>query len=96
MIRSFGDSITDDIFHGVQSKKTRKIPQEIIDVAIRKLDQLNAAIEINDLKIPPGNRLEKLKADLKDYYSIRINDKFRIIFQWKNNDSYNVSITDYH
>lgn len=96
MIRSFRDSLTEDIYHGIASKKTKRIPDEILSITTRKLDQLNAAIEISDMKIPPGNRLEKLKADLKDYYSIRINDKYRIIFQWENNDAYNVSITDYH
>ena len=96
MIYSFKDSLTEDIYHGMFSKKTRKIPDDVINIALRKLDQLNAAIDINDMKIPPGNRLEKLKRDLQDYYSIRINDKYRIIFQWKNNDAHNVSITDYH
>jgi len=88
--------VTEDIFHGEINKKTRKISTEVIQAAIRKLDQLNASIDINDLRVPPGNKLEKLKGDLKSYYSIRINDQFRIIFQWENGDAFNVSIIDYH
>jgi proteic killer suppression protein len=57
---------------------------------------LNNAQDVNDLRIPPANRLEKLKGNLEDYYSVRINNQWRIIFQWLNNDSYDVKIVDYH
>jgi proteic killer suppression protein len=68
----------------------------IIRTALRKLDMLNVADRISDLREPPGNRLEALKGDFKDYHSIRVNDQWRIIFQWKDNNAYRVLITDYH
>ncbi|MES0490530.1 MAG: type II toxin-antitoxin system RelE/ParE family toxin [Leptospirales bacterium] len=96
MIRSFKDTFTEDLFHGIDTAKTRKVPRNIKSVAVRKMDQLDAAIDISDMKAPPGNRLEKLKGDFKEYYSIRINDQYRIIFQWNNSQASNVSVTDYH
>ena len=93
MIKDFGDKESEKIWNGIRSKK---LPSEIQNVARRKLRMLNNAQEINDLRIPPANRLEKLKGDLKEYYSIRINGQWRIIFQWKNNDAYVVKIVDYH
>ena len=93
MIKGFGDKQTEKIWNGIRSKK---LPNEIQNVARRKLRMLNNAQEVNDLRIPPANRLEKLKGDLKDFYSIRINNQRRIIFQWKNNDAYHVEIVDYH
>jgi proteic killer suppression protein len=93
MIKDFGDKESEKIWNGVRSKK---LPSEIQNVARRKLRMLNNAQEVNDLRIPPANRLEKLKGDLKDFYSIRINNQWRIIFQWKNNDAYVVKIVDYH
>ncbi len=96
MIRSFKDSLTEDIFHGINNSKTRKITIDVKKVAYRKLDQLNSSVDIEDVRVPPGNRLEKLKGNYKNYYSIRINDQFRIIFEWKNGDAFNVSIVDYH
>ena len=96
MIRSFKDTYSEDLFHGVTTSKTRKIPNDVKNIAIRKMDQLNAALDLNDMRVPPGNRLEKLKGNLKDYFSIRINDQYRIIFQWKNGDALNVSFIDYH
>ena len=96
MIRSFKDIATGDIYHGISSRKTRKFSDEIIHIAVRKLDQLNASFDINDMRVPPGKHLEKLKGDLKNYYSIRIDVQYRIVFQWKNGDAFNVSIVDYH
>ena len=93
MIKTFGDKESDKIWNGIRSKK---LPNEIQDVARRKLRMLNNAHDIKDLRIPPANRLEKLKGNLEDYYSIRINNQWRIIFQWLNNDSYDVKIVDYH
>lgn len=93
MIKGFGDKQTEKIWNGIRSKK---LPNEIQNVARRKLRMLNNAQEVNDLRIPPANILEKLKGDLKDFYSIRINNQWRIIFQWKNNDAYDVKIVDYH
>lgn len=74
----------------------KKLPYTIQDAARRKLRMINNAQDINDLRIPPANRLEKLKGDLQDYYSIRINNQWRIILKWINNDAYEVQIVDYH
>lgn len=93
MVKEFGDKESEKIWNGIWSKK---LPNEIQNIARRKLRMLNNAQDINDLRIPPANRLEKLKGDLGDYYSIRINNQWRIIFQWVNNDSYDVKIIDYH
>jgi len=93
MIKEFGDKESEKIWTGIRSKK---LPSEIQNVARRKLRMVNNAQDINDLRIPPANRLEKLKGDLKEYHSIRINNQWRIIFQWKNDDAYDVKIVDYH
>lgn len=93
MIRSFNDTKTESLY---TTGKSSFFPSTIIKVALRKLDYLNAAKNLNDLRIPPGNRLEKLKGDLEGYYSIRINDQYRIIFQFDQSDAYEVEITDYH
>lgn len=93
MIISFGNKETGKIWNGIVSKK---LPREIQDVARRKLRMINNSIDINDLRIPPANRLEKLKGDLKEFYSIRINDQWRIIFKWKNRTAFEVEIVDYH
>ncbi|HMA63776.1 MAG: type II toxin-antitoxin system RelE/ParE family toxin [Fibrobacterota bacterium] len=96
MIVNFRDKATGDIFNGVYSKESRKIPQNIHSIAIRKLDMINAAIRIEDLRIPPGNRLESLKGELAGFFSIRINDQFRIIFTFSQSNAFNVQIVDYH
>ena len=96
MITSFGDQATEDFYNGVNSKFSRKIPSEIVTVAQRKLDMINAAHRPEDLKAPPGNRLEHLKGDLAGFYSIRINDRFRIIFRMAQSNTYDVQIIDYH
>jgi proteic killer suppression protein len=96
MIVSFGDDATADLYHGKTTHRVRRFPPVIIRTALRKLDMLNAADRVNDLREPPGNRLEALKGDYKEYHSIRINDQWWIIFQWKENNAYRVSIIDYH
>lgn len=96
MIHSFGDKATEDLFHGKKSRQARKFPSEIIKVALRKLDMLNAAYHLEDLRSPPGNRLEALKGELSDFCSIRINNQWRIIFRWKSNGAVDVQIVDYH
>lgn len=93
MIRSFGDKETEKIWEGIVSKK---LPFDIQNVARRKLRMINSSQDINDLRIPPANRLEKLKGNLSSNYSIRINNQWRIIFEWKNDDAYEVKIVDYH
>jgi len=96
MIISFGNKATEDIYNGVISKAARRVPHSIWDVVCRKLDMLNAANDLRDLKSPISNRLEKLKGKLSGYYSIRINDQYRIVFQWNNINAEQVLIKDYH
>ncbi len=97
MIESFADKATADIFNGVNSGEARKrLPRELWRTAFRKLDQIDAAIEISDLRVPPGNRLEALKGDRTGQHSIRINDQYRICFEWKAGKASNVEIVDYH
>ena len=93
MIKSFRDKETEKIFNRLFS---RKLPQNIQHIARRKLVVLDAAPELNALRIPPGNKLESLKRERKNQHSIRINDQWRICFNWKAGDAYNVEITDYH
>ncbi|MBI3211074.1 MAG: type II toxin-antitoxin system RelE/ParE family toxin [Simkania negevensis] len=99
MIISFADRETSDIYHGVKSPKARKTLDPILwKVAHRKLDMLNRAKKIEDLRIPPSNKLEKLTGDLVGKYSIRINDQWRIIFRWEPDSAgaSEVKIVDYH
>ena len=93
MIKSFGSKETAKIWDGIRSTK---LPFEIQNVGRRKLRMLNNSISINDLKIPPANRLEKLKGSRAGQYSIRINDQWRICFEWHQNESFKVEIVDYH
>lgn len=96
MIGGFGDSATADVFHGVNSKEARRVPKELWEVARRKLDMLNSAHDIRDLRIPPANHLEPLKGRLAGKWSIRINDQFRIVFRFEGGNATDVRITDYH
>lgn len=93
MIRSFKCKETETIFNLNYSKK---FPFSIQRVALRKLRMLNQARNLNDLRVPPGNKLESLKGDRKGQMSIRINDQWRICFEWLENDAYHVEIVDYH
>jgi len=93
MIISFGDKQTSKIWDG---DRVKGLPIEIQEIGRRKLRMLNNAQDLFDLKIPPSNRLEKLKGDLNEFYSIRINDQFRIIFKWLNANAEDVQIIDYH
>lgn len=93
MIVSFGSKETEKIWSGI---RVAKMPNDIQEIGRRKLRMLNNSQNLNDLKIPPSNRLEKLSGTLKEYYSIRINDQWRIIFKWKENNSLDVTIIDYH
>jgi toxin HigB-1 len=93
LIKSFADKETGKIWEG---EKSKVLPTEIQHVARRKLRMVNNAESLNDLRIPPANRLKKLKGELSDFSSIRINDQWRVIFNWQNNNAENVQITDYH
>lgn len=96
MIRNFKSKVASDIYDGANSRASRKIPAELHPKAARLFDQLNAATSIDTMKIPPSNHLEKLKGNYKDYWSIRVNKQWRIIFKWKNNEAIDVDILDYH
>ena len=96
MIRSFSDRGTEDIFNGINSKHARRTcPIKLRSVATRKLDQLDSVVDLNELRIPPGNQLEALSGDRKGQHSIRINQQFRICFRWLPNGPERVEITDY-
>jgi proteic killer suppression protein len=97
VIVSFADQATEDIFHWSNSAAARKrLPAALQKVAARKLDQLNFAEVLDDLRIPPGNRLEALRHDRVGQFSIRINDQFRICFEWSDGKATSVEIVDYH
>ncbi len=93
MIRSFKSKETEKIFH---RRRSRKLPQTIQQVALRKLRMLNRAMTLQDLRVPPANHLEKLSGGRAGQHSIRVNDQWRICFEWKNGDAYKVEIVDYH
>ncbi|MCX8110846.1 MAG: type II toxin-antitoxin system RelE/ParE family toxin [Syntrophorhabdaceae bacterium] len=93
MIKSFKDREAERVY---TREGSNKLPKEIQQVALRKLRMINNAKNINDLRIPPANRLEKLKGTREGQYSIRINDQWRICFIWEQTDAYDVEITDYH
>ena len=93
MILSFGNKETEKIWSG---ERIPKLPNEIQEIGRRKLRMLNNSQSLLDLKIPPSNRLEKLSGSMKDFYSIRINDQWRIVFKWHNGNALDVVILDYH
>ena len=93
MIRSYACKETEKLFHG---RFSSKLPQDVQRIAQRKLKQLSAAATLDFLRVPPGNRLEKLSGDRKDQWSIRINDQWRICFCWADGNAQDVEITDYH
>jgi len=96
MIVSFGDAATEDLYHGRPTAAARRVPSTIIGAALRKLDMLNAAKNLQDLRSPPGNRLERLVGNLEGFHSIRINDQWRVVFCWEGSDAHDVRIADYH
>ena len=93
MIRSFKDKETEKVFSRILS---RKLPHSIQQTAYRKLRMINNSIDLEDLRLPPANRLEKLKGDREGQFSIRINKQWRICFEWLDGDAYSVEISDYH
>jgi len=93
MIRSFKDREAERVFN---RERSSKLPQDMQRVALRKLTMLDAAQNLADLRVPPGNRLEKLRGDREGQYSIRINDQYRVCFEWQDGDAYQVEIADYH
>ncbi len=93
MIVSFGDKTTQKIWDG---EWVKGFSTDIQETARRKLRMLNNSFDVKDLIIPPSNRLEKLKGNRKDFYSIRVNDQWRLIFRWENGNAYHVELIDYH
>jgi toxin HigB-1 len=93
VIKSFKDAETEKIFG---RQPSRRLPTDIQQIALRKLRMLNNAISLNDLRIPPANRLEKLAGNRVGQYSIRINDQWRVCFEWRDGSAFHVEITDYH
>ena len=96
MIESFSNRLAEDLFHDRTSKEVRQFPPELKRTARRKLLYLHDAAELMDLRVPPGNRLEALRGKLEGFYSIRINDQWRIVFRWKGGNAEEVQIADYH
>ncbi len=93
MIKTFRDTETEKVF---RRQFSRRLPTMIQQTALRKLRMLNNAVTLEDLRIPPANYLEKLSGNRAGQYSIRINDQWRLCFEWHDNNAYNVEITDYH
>ena len=96
MIASFGNKATEELYHNGWSNKTRQFPHNIVKSALRKLDMIEAAHELLDLRSPPANRLETLKGKYAGLHSIRINNQWRVVFKWDEGCAHNVTITDYH
>lgn len=97
MIQSFKNKATEDVFNGKSTKAAKKIcPKSLWNIAIRKLDLLDSAVTLNELRVPPGNRLEALSGHRKGEHSIRLNDQYRICFIWSENGPIQVEIADYH
>jgi proteic killer suppression protein len=93
VIKSFRDADTERLWH---EERSRRLLANLRRVALRKLQILNAATAFSDLAVPPGNRLERLRGDREGEYSIRVNDQYRVCFEWREGNAYNVEITDYH
>ncbi len=96
VIRSFGDRATEALYHGDTKGPVKRIPADVRASALRKLDMLNAAHVLLDLRAPPGNRLEALRGELAGLHSIRVNDQWRIVFRWIDSGPAEVRIVDYH
>ncbi len=96
MLKSFADKTTQDIYDGINSRQARKLPRELHDKAWRLLDQINAAPTLDMLRISPSTRLEKLRGDRAEFWSLRINDQWGIVFRWQDQDALEVQVIDYH
>ena len=96
MIRSFGDKLTEDLYHGRSTARIRRLDNNLARAAVRKLDMIEAAVRLDDLRVPPGNRLEALSGDLVGLHSIRANNQWRIIFRWSDDGADDVRLVDYH
>ena len=96
MIRTLGDDSTRDIWNGVNSKAARRIPKDLWQVVRRKLDQTDAVTSLDDLRVPPGNRLHALAGNREGQHAMRVNDQYRIVFRFEGSDAFDVRCTGYH
>jgi proteic killer suppression protein len=96
VIQSFGDTATEDVFHGTNSKAARVIPKDLWAAVRRKLDLVNGATNVKALRVPPGNRLEALQGERAGSFSIRVNDRYRITFRFEGEHAHDVTCEDYH
>ena len=96
MIQNFLNKKAEDIYHGEETRHARMLPRELHQKARRLLDQVNVITKVMTLQLPPSNHLEKLKGNYRDFWSLRINKQWRIIFRWKNGNAFDVGILDYH
>ena len=96
MIESFGNALAEDLFEDKKTRTTRRFPPVLRRGARRKLLYLHDAAALSDLAVPPGNRLEALKGDWKGFYSIRINEQWRVVFRWSGGNAFEVQVLDYH
>jgi toxin HigB-1 len=96
VIRTLADEATRDMWNGVNTKAARRIPRELWPIVRRKLDQIDAVTKLEDLKVPPGNRLHALTGDLRGWHAVRVNDQYRIVFRFDGADVFDVRCTDYH
>ena len=96
MIESFGNALAEDLFDDKRTRATRSFPSELRRVARRKLLYLHDAADLKDLRVPPGNRLQRLKGNWKGFHSIRINDQWRVVFRWEGGNALGVQVVDYH
>lgn len=96
MIRALADDTTRDIWNGVNSKAARRVPRELWPNLRRKLDQIDAVTSVDDLRVPPGNRLHALAGDMRGWHAVRVNDQYRIVFRFEGGDAFDVRCIDYH
>ena len=96
MIRSFGNQLAEDVYDDRRTAAVKRLPPTVYPAARRKLLYLHEAEDLQDLRVPPGNRLEALRGDRKGWFSIRINDQWRVVFRWSSGQASDVSILDYH
>ena len=96
MIQSFGDETTVDLFRELDTRYARRLPRDVWRAAQRKLKALDVAARLDDLRIPAGNRLERLKGDRSEQHSLRINDRYRVTFRWEDGSAHDVRIENYH
>ena len=95
MIASFDDRATEDLYHGRPTARARRFPADVVETALVKLDSLNGAASMLDLRSPPGNHLEALGGDMKGLHSLRVNDQWRLVFRWQGHDAWDVRLKDY-